>query len=137
MVRPGNWFIVIILMWLKGCVEDDAHQGDPHARRLLDETSATIVAARELGAEAGRVAYRDASDRTAEIVSRAADATSASAALAGRKADELRRRAQRVGTRMQEYATSASLAAGDLAEGGGRAADRLRDAWRRSRSRFD
>jgi hypothetical protein len=136
-MRTGSFFVVIILMWLKGCVESDAQQGDPHARRLLEETSATVAAARDYGAEAGKDAARGMAEGAARVAARADAATSAAVSFASHKAAEARGSLAEMRRRTADFATSAGLAAGDLTDAGTRAAGKIRDAWGRARSRFD
>ncbi len=135
-MRPASLVIIFIVMWLKGCVDQEARRGDPEARRLIDTTSATLAAATDY-ARAKAQEYRTGAEASwADVVQRADAATSGAKGYVMSRVEAVRSEAARIRGRVDEFVTSTTMAAGDLKEGGARAAGTIGTAWRKARSRF-
>lgn len=121
--------VIAILTQMRGCVEDEARRGDPAARALVDNTSATLTALYDYGAGKAERYTPLTREQIDWAWAHRDELTSMGLVHARGAATEAFRRAADYAARASDLPTSAGLAADDMREAGDRAARRLREAF--------
>lgn len=135
-MRLALFCIIAILTQMRGCVEDDAHRGDPAARALVDNTSATMTALYDYGAGKAERYTPITREQIDWGWQHRDDLTSMGLVVVRGAAEDALRRATGFAARASDLTTSASLAAGDMREASDRAARRMREAYEAAKRKF-
>jgi hypothetical protein len=136
----GSGFLTIILWflmkWMIFGTQETLRDFDPSTRRLVDETTETVVALYEYSAEVATPYVDEVTSAVSVAIARKDALTSAAVSFAREQEGGLRRRLKDAEQWWDVGQTSAALALGDLAEGGTSATLHVRKALDRVRSRF-